>query len=132
MVQLLPSLGVAWHPNFSGASIHSPSRCIPPLCVSHFISISPSNFQHPGPSWCWTALSALVGEGAGDLTVLPDSCGRCQVGGHSSLGPCSDPRDLTISAHSPHCFSMSSAIFCLQTSYKLGFCWLFTVPQKIG
>ena len=28
-------------------------------------------------------------------------------------------------------FSMSSAIFCLQTSYKLGFCWLFTLfPRR--
>ena len=38
------------HPNFSGVSIHSPSGYVPPPCVSHFISTSPSKFQHPGPS----------------------------------------------------------------------------------
>ena len=50
MVQLIPSPGVTWHPSFSGASVHSPSRCLLPLCVSHFISIPPRDFQHPGSS----------------------------------------------------------------------------------
>ena len=127
MTQLLPSPGVTWHLNFSGSSIHSPSGCVPPLCVSHFISIPPSSFQNPGPSWCQAALPALVGEGAGDLTLLQGYCSRRWAGGHSSLGPCTHPRDLTVPAQSPHCFSMSSTIFCLQTSYKLGFHWLFTV-----
>ena len=81
MARLLPSPGVAWHLNFSGAGVHSPSGCVPPLCVSHFVSIPPSDFQHPGPSWCQAALPALVGEGAGDLTLLPVSCGRRPAGG---------------------------------------------------
>ena len=75
--QLLRSPGVPWQLSFSGASVHGPSGCVPPLCVSHFISISPSDFQHPGPSWCQAALPALVGEGAGALTLLPVSWGRC-------------------------------------------------------
>ena len=78
--QLLPSPDVAWNLNFSGGGIHSPSRCVPPLCISCFISIPPSDFQHPGPSWCQAALPALVGEGAGDLALLPVSSGRHQVG----------------------------------------------------
>ena len=53
--QILLSLDVVGHLNFSGAGIHSPSTCIPPLSVFHFVSIPPSNFQHPGPSWCWAA-----------------------------------------------------------------------------
>ena len=101
--QLLPSSGVAQHPNFSGASVHSPSGCLLPLCVSHFISTSPSDIQNPGPSWCWAALPTLVGEGAGVLTLLPLSCSGCQARGCSSLGPSTDPRDLTVPAHSPHC-----------------------------
>ena len=48
--QLLPSPGVTKHPSFSGASVHSPSGCVPSLCVFHFHSTSPSDFQHPGPS----------------------------------------------------------------------------------
>ena len=71
MAQLLPSPGVTQDPSFSGASIHSPSGCIPPLCVSHFISIPPGDFKHS--SWCQAAHPALVGEGAGDLTLLPIS-----------------------------------------------------------
>ena len=70
---LLPSPGVTQLPSFSGndlASIHSPSGCILPLCVSHFISIPFSNFHHPGPFWCWATLPALEREEAGDLTLL--------------------------------------------------------------
>ena len=92
---LLPSLRVTWHPNISGndlAVVHSPRGCIPPLCIFHFMSIAPSNFQHPVPSWCLAALAALVLEGAGDLTLLPASCGRCRAGGHSGLCPCTVPR----------------------------------------
>ena len=72
-VQFLPSPGVARLPNFSGVGIHSPSGCIQLRCVSHFVSISPSDFQNPGPSWCQAAHLALVGERAGDLTLLPIS-----------------------------------------------------------
>ena len=102
MEQLLPSPDVAQHLNFSGASIHSPSGCIPPLRVSHFISIPPRDFQHPGSSWCQAALPALVGQGAGDLTLLPVSCSRCWARGCSNLGPCTDPKHRTVPAQSPH------------------------------
>ena len=67
MSQLLPSPGVTQLLNFSGARVHSPSGCILPLCVSHFISVPLSDFQHPDCSWCQAALPALVGEGAGYL-----------------------------------------------------------------
>ena len=76
---LIPSPGIIQLPNFSGnvlAGIYSPNEYIPPLCVSHFVSIPFSHFQHPGPSWCQAALHALVGERAGDLTLLPISCSR--------------------------------------------------------
>ena len=126
----LPSPGVAQHPKISGndlASVNTPRGGILPLCVSHFISIPPSDFQDPGPSWLWAALPALQGERADDLTpphILWQMPGR---------GP-QQPRSLhrykgpycpcTISSLSV--FSMSSTIG-LQTSYKLGFCWLFTL-----
>ena len=85
---LLPSPGVAWLPNFSGndlAGVHSPRGCTLPLCVFHFVSIPHSDFKHPGPSCCQAALPALVGEGAGALTLLPVSCGRQWTMGHSGL-----------------------------------------------
>ena len=125
--QLLPSPGVTQHPNFSCARIHSPSGCVLPLCVSHFISTSPSDFQHPGPSWCRAALPALVGEGAGALTLFP-SCSRCWARATAVLVLAQIPGTLP-SQHTLFtvCFSMSSAIFCLQTSYNLGFHWLFTL-----
>ena len=101
------------------------------LCVSLLLSVPPSNVQHPGPLWCQTVLPALVGlvgEGAGYLTLLPVSCGR-----HLAWGP-QWPRTLRRSqlphcpsAISSPCFSMSSTLFGLQPSYKLGFCWLFTL-----
>ena len=129
MARLLPSPGVAWHLNFSGAGVHSPSGCVPPLCVSHFVSIPPSDFQHPGPSWCQAALPALVGEGAGDLTLLPVSCGRRPAGGATAaLVPAQISGTLPSQLnHLSVCFSMSSAILGLQTSYKLGFRWVFTL-----
>ena len=86
-VQLLPFPGVSWNLNFSGTSIDSPSGCVPPLCVSHFLSTSPSAFHNPGPISCRAALPALVGEGAGALTLLPVSRNRCWAGGCSSPGP---------------------------------------------
>ena len=64
------------------------------LCVSYFISTPPSNFQHPSPSRCWAALPSLVGEGAGDLTLLPTFCGRCQAGGAAALVPVHSPHHL--------------------------------------
>ena len=101
--QLLPSPGIAWHINFSGASVHSSSGFYH-LCVSsHFVSIPPSDFRNPGPSWCQAALPALVEEGAGDLTLLPLSCSRHWGEGFSSLHPRTDPRDLTVPVQSPHC-----------------------------
>ena len=48
MAHPLPSPGVAWHFNFSGAGVHSPRGYVPPLSVSHFLSISLSDFQLPG------------------------------------------------------------------------------------
>ena len=102
---LLPSPDVPWPPNFSGndlAGIHSPSGCILPLCVSHFVSIPSNDFQDPGPSSCQAAFLALVGEGGGDLTLLQVSRRQAHVWGHSSLSPCADPRDLTVPAQSPH------------------------------
>ena len=111
-------------PQFLWSGIHSPSRCILLLCVSHFVSIPPSDFQHPGPSWCWAALPALVGEGAGDLIPAagtgpwaPGSLVPAQIPG-TLLSQCNV---LTV------CFSMSSGIFGFQTSYNLGFRWLFTL-----
>ena len=71
------------------------------LCVSYFISIFPRDFQHPGPSLCWAALPALVGEGAGGLTLLSVSCIRCQTRGHSNLCPCAAPREPTVPAQPP-------------------------------
>ena len=41
--------------------------CTPPLCVCHFILIPPSDFKHPGPSWC---CSNLVWQGRELLTWL--------------------------------------------------------------
>ena len=130
----LPSPGVSWHLNFFGASVHSHSGCVPPQCVSHFISIPPSDFQHPGPSWCWAALPALSGEGAGDLTLLPISCGRCQAWGLSSLGLSADPRDLTVPGQSPYCLFFN--VFC--NVWLPNFIYggiplaVHSVPQKIS
>ena len=73
---LIPSPGDTQLPSFSGndlASVHSPSGCLQPLCVSHFISIPPRDLEHPDPSWCWAALPTLVGQGAGTVTLLPIS-----------------------------------------------------------
>ena len=128
---LLPSPGVGQHPSFSGndlACVQSPRGCIPPLCVSHLVSIPPRDFKHPVPSWCQAALPALVGEEAGDLTLLQVSCGRHWAEDHSNLVPAQIPGTLAL----PHnlltvCLSMSSTIFDLQTSYKLGFHLLFTL-----
>ena len=126
--QLLPPPGVTRHPNLSGASVHSPSGCVPPLCVSYFISTSPSDFQHPSPSWCWAALPAVVGDGAGDLTLLYYPEAGTTWGAAAALVPAQIPGTL-LSQHTllTVCFSMSSTIFCLQTSYKLGIHWLFTL-----
>ena len=128
MAQLLPSPGITWHLKCSGTSVHSVSGCVPPLCVSHFFSFPPSDFQYPDPSWCQAALPALVREGASDLTLLQLSCRRHPAGGHRALGPTQNSETLP-SQCSPFivCFSMSSAIFVLQISHKLRFLWLFTL-----
>ena len=80
---------------------------------------SPQQLQASSP-WCQAAISALIGEGADDLTLLPISCGRCRVGGHSSLGPCTDTRDLTVPAQSPHCLFFQCP---LQLASKLHISW---------
>ena len=102
------------------------------LCVSPTSSLfspsPPRDLQHPGLSWCWAALPALVGEGAGDLTLLPVSCSRCQLGAAAALVTTQIPGSLPSQYNLLTVyFSMSSAIFGLQTSYKLGFHWLFTL-----
>ena len=63
---------------------------------------SPQQLQASSP-WCQAAISALIGEGADDLTLLPISCSRSRAGGFSHLGACTDLRDLTVPMQSPHC-----------------------------
>ena len=99
-----------------------------PLCVSYFVSTPPNDFHHPNPFWCRAALPALVEEGAGALTLLPISCSRHQAPAAAAWVlvqiPGTLPSQRTLLTV---CFSMSSAIFCHQTSYKLGFHWLVTL-----
>ena len=118
--QLLPSPDIAWHLNSSGASVHSPSGCTTSLCLPLHL-YSPSDCQHRGPSWYWAALSALVGEGAGDLSLLPVSCGRRLARGHGSPGPHADPRDLTFPAQSLHCLFFN--VLCNFFATKLHISW---------
>ena len=121
MAQLLPSPDDFWQLNFSGAGIHSPSECVPPL----FVSIPFSDFQHPGPSWCQAALPALVGIGAGDLTVLPVSHGRHCPRPQRPRSLCRSQGPFHPSAISSlSVFSMSSAILGLPME---GFHWMFTL-----
>ena len=59
-----PSPGVTQLLNFSGnypASVHSLSGRTLPLHVCHFIFISPSDFKHPGQSWCHSILPVRQG-----------------------------------------------------------------------
>ena len=98
------------------------------LCVSPTLSLFPpatsSTQVHPG-----AALSSLFGtKGAVDFAVLQVSCSRHWVGGCSSLGPHTGLRDLTIPTQSPYRMFFNVLYnFGLQTSYKLGFHWLFTL-----
>ena len=136
MAQLPPGRHLQVFPNTPISlvlAVHSPSRCVLPLWVSYFVSISPSDFQHPGPSWCLAALPALRAEGAGALTLLLVSFGRHQAGGTAALVPAQIPGTFSSQCNLLSvCFSMSSAIFFLQTSYKLGFHWLSTPFLKIS
>ena len=104
--------------------------CTASMCLPlHLYSLQ--QFPASSPSWCWAALLALVGEGIGDLTLLPIPYSRHWDRCCSSLGPRTDPRDFTIPAHSPYCLFFNLLCnFCLHTSYKLGFHWLFTLFLK--
>ena len=56
---IFPSPGIMQLPNFSGndsVDIHSLSGWTLSHCVYHFVFIFPSDFKHPGPSWCCSNL----------------------------------------------------------------------------
>ena len=89
--------------------------------VFHFVVIPPSDFQRPGPSWCWAALPALVGEGVSALTLLTMSCDGHWTGNCSSLGTHADPRDLTIPEQSPHHLFFN--VLCKFFASKLHISW---------
>ena len=108
-----------------------------PLCISHYVFFLPRDFKYPGLSSCGAGFPALGGERAMKLKSLiclsskvpvaaaaPGS--RHQARAHSSLGPRSGPRDLTIPRQSPyHLFYSISLASKLHTSWD-------SVLQKIG
>ena len=96
----------------------------------------PSDFRHTGSCWRYVAFPALVGEGAGWFDSSPRILQQLSGWGlqqpwlpHISQGPYGPSAISLPSQHNLFaiCFSMSSTIFGLQTSYKLGFHWLFTL-----
>ena len=125
---VFPSPGVTWLPNSSGnnpVGIHSLSGWTPTLCVSHFIFIPPSDFKHPGPSWCHSIL--LVWQGRELLIWLSSRDPVVGIGRHWA-GTCAGPRELTVPKQSPyHLFFNVLYNFGFQPLYMLGFHWLFTL-----
>ena len=50
------------------------SGCELPLCVCHFVFIPPSDFKHPGPSWCCSNLGDLWNLADEDWSILSALC----------------------------------------------------------
>ena len=103
------------------------------LCVSLTSSLfPPRDFQNPGPSWCWAALLALVGEGAGDLTLFPISSERCWARGHRGA----DPRELTIPTQSPHHLFFNVLLLFLASKLHISWdslgCSLCSSEDRLG
>ena len=88
------------------------------------------NFKLPGPSWCCSNLVWQVRE---PLTWLSPKNPVADLaitgpGVAATLVPTLVPGTYCPEARSlPSGFSMSSTIFGLQSSYRLGYCWLFSV-----
>ena len=109
------------------AVIHSLSEwssgCTPPLCVCHFVLIPLLRLQ-ASRSLLALLKPCLAGEGAIDLTLFQESCGR--PGGHwawgcSHSGPQAGPRDLIVLKHSPYCLVFQCPLQFLVANLHI--CW---------
>ena len=111
--------------------VHTTPVCLPlrPYC--------PSDFKHPGPSWCCSKLPVWQGRGPVDPAFSHESCGRpswCQAWGCSCPGPSTGLRNLIVPKQSPYRLIFQCPLLFWPPNFIYGGIPLVihSVPQKIG